>query len=178
MPVGAGKSYLNHGVAGHLLGNFQFSSIAVARSGLPVNVTVARTAASLPDGNTMSPQRLNLVPGVLLIPASGRTLQNYINAAAFALPANGTFGNAPRNLLRAPGTWQIDTSLQKGLYTTERFNLALRGDVFNIFNRAQYGAPSGVFNTPGFGQITTQINAGATGTATQRVSQLSLRATF
>ena len=178
LPVGAGKTYINHGVAGLLLGNFQFSSLAVARTGLPVNATVARTAASLPDGNTMSPQRPSLVPGVSLIPAGGRTPKNYINSAAFALPANGTFGNAPRNLLRAPGTWQIDTSLQKGLFTTERFNVALRGDVFNLFNRAQYGAPSSIFNTTSFGQITTQINAGATGTATQRVSQLSLRATF
>ncbi len=178
LPVGAGKSHLNHGVAGHLLGGFQLSSLAVARTGLPVNVTVARTAASLPDGNTMSPQRPNLVPGVSLLPAAGRTPQLYINKAAFALPASGTFGNAPRNLVRAPGTWQIDASLQKGLLTTERFNLAFRADVFNLFNRAQYGAPSAVFNTASFGQITTQINPGATGTATQRVSQLSLRATF
>ena len=178
LPFGAGKTHLNQGVAGHLLGNFQLSALAVARSGLPVNVTVARTAASLPDGNTMSPQRPNLVPGVSLVPANSRTPQHYINSAAFALPASGTFGNAPRNLVRAPGTWQIDTSLQKGLFTTERFNLALRGDVFNLFNRAQYGAPSSVFNSTSFGQITTQINAGATGTATQRVSQLSLRATF
>ncbi len=178
LPIGTGKTYLNHGLAGHLLGNFQFSSLAVARTGLPVNVTVARTAASLPDGNTMSPQRPNLLPGFSLVPTGGRTPQLYISKAAFALPAAGTFGNAPRNLLRAPGTWQVDASLQKGLFTTERFNLAFRGDVFNLFNRAQYGAPSGIFNTAGFGQITTQINAGATGTATQRVSQLSLRATF
>ncbi len=178
LPVGSGKTYLHEGLAGHLLGNFQLSTLAVARTGLPVNVTVARTAASLPDGNTMSPQRPNLVRGVSLVPAGGRTPQLYINKAAFALPAAGTFGNAPRNLLDAPGTWQIDASLQKGLFTTERFNLAFRGDVFNLFNRAQYGAPSGIFNTASFGQITTQINAGATGTATQRVSQLSLRATF
>ena len=178
LPLGAGKSYLNHGVAGYLLGNWQLSSLAVARTGLPVTVTVARTAASLPDGNTMSLQRPDLVPGVSLVPPGGRTPQLYINKAAFVLPASGSFGNAPRNLLRAPGTWQIDASLQKGLYTTERFSVALRADVFNLFNRAQYGAPAAVFNTASFGQISTQINAGATGTATQRVSQLSVRATF
>ena len=178
LPFGNGKKYLNRGISGHLLGNFQFSSLAVARTGLPVNVTVARTAAVLPDGNTMSPQRPDLIPGVSLIPVGGRTPQLYINKAAFAIPLPGTFGNAPRNLLRAPGTWQIDASLQKGLFTADRFNLTFRGDVFNLFNHAQYGAPSGVFNTASFSQITTQINAGATGTATQRVSQLSLRATF
>jgi hypothetical protein len=178
LPFGHGRAMLNHGVTGRLLGDFQFSSLAVARTGLPVNVTVARTAATLPDGNTMSPQRPDLVPGVSLIPGGGRTPQNYINKTAFALPAAGTFGNAPRNLLRAPGTWQADIALQKGLFTTDRFNVNFRADVFNLFNRAQYGAPSAVFNTASFGQITTQINPAATGTATQRVSQFSLRATF
>ena len=178
LPMGVGRTYLNRGIGGHLLGNIQLSSVAIARSGLPVNVTVSRTAASLPDGNTMSPQRPDRVPGISLIPSNGRSPQHSINSAAFAVPAAGTFGDAPRNLVRAPGTWQIDVSLQKGLFTTERFNVSFRGDVFNLFNHAQYGAPSGVFNTASFGQITTQINGGATGTATQRVSQLSLRATF
>ncbi len=178
LPFGRGKQFLNHGFLSHALGNFQFSSLAVARTGLPVNVTVSRTAASLPDGDTTAPQRPNLVPGVSLIPPGGRTPQNYINPAAFAVPAAGTFGNAPRNLLRAPGTWQADIALQKGLFTSDRFALNFRADVFNLFNRAQYGAPAAVFNTASFGQITTQINAGATGTATQRVSQLSLRGTF
>jgi hypothetical protein len=53
-----------------------------------------------------------------------------------------------------------------------------RLSVFTLFNRAQYGAPSAVFNTASLGQITTQINAAATGTTIQRVSQFSLRATF
>ena len=68
--------------------------------------------------------------------------------------------------------------MQKGLFTSDRLALNFRADVFNLFNRAQYGAPAAVFSTASFGQITTQINAGATGTATQRVSQLSLRGTF
>ncbi len=175
LPFGHGRTYVNHGFVGHALGNFQFSSLAVARTGLPVNVTVSRTAASLPDGDTTAPQRPNLVPGVSLIPANGRTPQHYINAAAFVIPANGTFGNAPRNLLRAPGTWQADIALQKGLFTSDHFGLNFRADVFN---RAQYGSPAAVLNTASFGQITSQINAGATGTATQRVSQFSLRANF
>ncbi len=178
LPVGYGQGYLNHGVVGHLLAGFQLSGIAVARTGLPVNVTVARTAASLPDGNTLSPQRPNLVPGASIVPPAGRTPANWINAAAFSVPASGTFGNAPRNLVRAPGTWQIDGSLQKILVTSDRLALNFRGDVFNLFNRAQYGAPSAVFNTASFGQITTQINPGPTGTATQRVIQVSLRLTY
>ena len=178
LPIGAGRSFLNHGFTGQLLRGFQLSGIAVARTGLPVNVTVSRTAASLPDGNTTSPQRPNLVPGVSLIPPQGRTPLLWINPTAFAVPANGTFGNAPRNLVRAPGTWQMDGSLQKALLSKDNFALNFRGDVFNLFNHAQYGVPAAVFNTASFGQITTQINPGPTGTATQRVIQVSLRMTY
>ena len=175
LPVGAGRTYLNRGVAGQILRGFQLTGIGVARTGLPLNVTVSRTAASLPDGNTTSPQRPNLLQGVSLIPPAGRTPQSWINPAAFAVPASGTFGNAPRNLVRAPGTWQIDGSLQKALFSKDSFAVNFRGDVFNLLNRAQYGIPAAVYNTASFGQITTQINAGPTGTATQRVIQVSLR---
>jgi hypothetical protein len=178
LPFGHGRALLKEGVASQVFGGWQLSGIAVARTGLPVNVSVSRTAASLPDGNTTSPQRPNIVPGVSFIPATGRTPQHWINPAAFTIPADGTFGNAPRNEIRAPGTWQLDCSLDKVLLGSDRFALHFRGDVYNVFNRAQYGAPAAVFNTASFGQITTSINPGATGTATQRVVQVSLRATF
>ena len=178
LPFGHKRAYLNHGVSSQILGGWQLSGIAVARTGLPVNVTISRTAAAIPDGNTTSPQRPNLVSGVAVLPPQGRSPTNWINAAAFATPASGAFGNAPRNEIRAPGAWQIDTSLEKALLSADRFALNFRGDVFNLFNHAQYGPPAAVLNTSSFGQITTQINPGPTGTATQRVIQVSLRLTY
>lgn len=178
LPFGHGRVYLNHGITGQLFGGWQLSGIAIARTGLPLNVIISRSAASIPDGNSTSPQRPNIVTGVPFIPPQGRSPQHWINAAAFAAPASGTFGNAPRNLLRGPGTWQIDTSLEKELLAWDRFALKFRGDGFNLFNRAQYGLPATNVSAVNFGQITTQINGGATGTATQRVFQLSLRLTY
>ena len=119
-----------------------------------------------------------MVPGVSFVPATGRTPQHWINASAFALPAPGTFGNAPRNLLRGPGTWQIDGALQKDLLHLDRYALSLRGEGFNLLNHAQYGLPATSVSAANFGQITTQVNPGATGTATQRVFEFGLRATF
>ena len=178
LPFGRGRAYMNHSVTSQVFGGWQLSGIAIARTGLPLNVTISRSAASIPDGNSTSPQRPNLVPGVSLIPTQGRSPQHWINAAAFTTPVSGTFGNASRNLLRGPGTWQIDTSLEKELLSFDRFALKFRGDGFNIFNHAQYGLPATNVSAVNFGQITTQINPGATGTATQRVFQLSLRLTY
>ena len=63
------------------------------------------------DGNDVN-QRPNLVPGVDAV--TGDT-SRWLNAAAFAAPAPGTFGNAPRNGFRGPSAWQIDLALTKRL---------------------------------------------------------------
>ncbi len=166
------------GVAAALGSGWQVSGIAIARTGLPLNVTISRSASAIPDGNSLSPQRPNLVPGISFVPSGGRTPQHWINPAAFVLPPSGTFGNTPRNLLRGPGTWQLDGALQKDLLHLDRYALSLRGEGFNLLNCAQYGLPATNVSATNFGQITTQLNPGATGTATQRVFEFGLRFTF
>lgn len=178
LPFGHGRAFLNHGLSSQILGGWQVSGIAIARTGLPLNVTISRSASTIPDGNSSSPQRPDLVQGVSFIPSQGRSPQHWINAAAFTAPASGTFGNAPRNLLRGPGAWQIDTSIEKELLSLDRFAIKFRGDGFNLFNHAEYGLPATNVSAVNFGQVTTQLNSGATGTATQRVFQVSLRLTY
>lgn len=177
--VSHGQASTLRGLAGALGSGWQVSGIATDRTGLPLKVTISRSSTTLPDGNSLSPQRPNLVPGQSFVPSAGRTPQHWISPAAFVLPAAGTFGNAPRNLLRGPGTWQIDGALQKELLHLDRYALSFRGEGFNLLNRAQYGLPATNLSSPAnFGRITTQLNPGATGTATQRVFEFSLRATF
>jgi hypothetical protein len=75
-------------------------------------------ASSLPDGNSTSPQRPDLVLGVSLIPPGGQTRTQWINPAAFAIPANGTCGNAGRNPVRAPGAGRTQSFLPEQIYQT------------------------------------------------------------
>lgn len=180
LPFGRGRKYLSgDGVAGKVFGGWELSGIGTARTGLPVNVTISRSASSLPDGNSTSPQRPDLVPGVSLIPPGGQTPNLWINPAAFAIPANGTWGNAGRSLVRAPGAWQLDTALAKRNQITERVGLEFRAEAFNLLNHAQFGLPSGNFSALGsFGRITQPLNPGSTGTGTPRQFQLMLRIAF
>lgn len=178
LPFGPGRAHLAKGFASHIAGGWQVSGIVTARTGLPLNITISRSASSVPDGNSSSPQRPDLIPGVSFIPALGRTPQHWINLAAFKAPASGTFGNTPRNLLRGPDTWQIDGSIEKVLFAKGEFELRFRGDGFNLLNRAQYGLPATNLSASNFGQITSQLTPGATGTGTQRVFQVSLRLDF
>ena len=103
---------------------------------------------------------------------SGRPRAEYLNAwfntAAFALNAPGTFGTSPRNVLRAPSTFNLDWSFAKTFRISERFSAQLRGDFFDLLNNPQFNAPgSSVANGSTFGKITSA--------ADPRIVQVSLR---
>jgi hypothetical protein len=225
LPFGHGKPFLNHGFASRVFDGISLNSIVTARSGLPVNVTLNRQANYIdpvtkqvvivvPDGNNtdhssgVSNLRPDLIPGVSLTPQGGRSNLpggNWINPAAFAIPATGTWGNAPRNLLRGPGLWQADLGTAKKNRFTERINVDFRAEMFNIFNRSQYGAPNFDFTTvasartalaanpadptsalttalnnanAAFTNTTTTVNTGATGSGTPRRIQFGLRINY
>src|SRR5271163_1641190 len=105
-----------------LFGGWQLGMIGTAKTGLPLNVTISRAANTLPD-QLNSNQRPNYVGGQPIYPAS-QSPQNWLNPAAFVLPPSGTWGNAGRDEVRAPGIWQLDTSLQKKIQLKERVALS------------------------------------------------------
>jgi hypothetical protein len=75
--------------------------------------------------------------------------------------------------------WQDDTALEKLFSITERYKVIFRAEASNVFNRAQYGQPSGSFNTASFGHITSVINTtGLVGTGTPRQMEFALRPNF
>jgi hypothetical protein len=158
------------------------TTTALARTGFPVNVLMPSSYIA-PDGNSGT-QRPDLVPGISLTPPGGRTVAKWINPAAFAAPA-GEFGNAPRNLVRGPGTWQIDMGASKDISLRENLALEFRAEFYNIFNHAQLGQPQSTFNlsnTTGFGSIINTVNTVSpvtpVGSGTPREMQFALRLEF
>jgi hypothetical protein len=182
LPFGPNKPFLNQrGALSSIADAWELTSVAVVRTGFPVNVLVNRSAASVPDGNTSS-QRPNLVPGVSLTPPGGKSIGEWINPAAFAMPDNGTFGDATRDIVRGPGAWQMDLGVMKKVPITERAQLELHSEFFNIFNHPQHGLPQATFGIPGFGSIIQTVNTTApvspVGSGTPREMQFALKLKF
>lgn len=181
VPVGKGHSLLGNAspVLNALLGGWQMGGIGQARTGLPLNVTVSRSSsASVSPYGISAGLRPNLVPGVpLYLSGSVPGGALWLNPAAFSMPANGTWGDLPRNALRAPGLWQADMSMEKKFPVRERMAVSFRADVFNVFNVAHLGNPNLTWTTTAstFGQITTPFTTNAVGTGTARQMQFSLR---
>jgi hypothetical protein len=188
LPFGPGKPFLNQpGIWSSIVGSWELTSMVVARTGFPVNVTIDRSSSVVPDGNTTD-QRPDLVPGVSLTPPGGKTIGEWINPAAFAAPAPDTFGDAPRDVARGPGAWQMDFGIGKHIPLTERVKLEFRTEFFNIFNHPQYGLPQSDI-TPYlsgqqgvFGNIIQTVNTttpvSPVGTGTPREIQFVLRVAF
>ena len=181
LPFGAGKSYLSQpGFLRAVFGSWQFSGVVYARTGFPVNLT---TSATGPDGNT-DEQRPNLVPHQRLYLSGGT-----FNPAAFCTPGTsdplypgGTcpsgFGDVPRNFLRGPGVWQIDSALSKRFPITERADVQFRAEVFNILNSPQFASPDGLISASDFGLIYLPLNTTPIGTGTPRQFQFLLKVKF
>lgn len=156
-------------------GGWDMSGIFTARTGTPLSVLVNRAAANVPSGQTQV-QRANYIGGNVYLPNPGP--DGWLNPAAFAAPANGTYGNAGRNVFRGPALWQADIGLSKRFRITERLALDFRTEAFNLFNRAQYGNPVNNISNSTFGRINVTANDGATGAGTSRQLQFMLRMSF
>ena len=83
---------------GLLKGGWRVGAIVNARSGVPINITIARpdnatvngaTVTNIPGGNSRGTQRPDAVPGVDPYLKDG---VRWINPAAFTTPQPGTFG--------------------------------------------------------------------------------------
>jgi Carboxypeptidase regulatory-like domain/TonB dependent receptor len=179
LPFGNGRRFLTQpGVLRALAGGWEFSGILGGRTGLPVNITVTRAASALPDGNSGN-QRPDYVGGTPLFPAQGQSPSLWITPAAFAVPAKGTWGNLGRNAFRGPALWQVDTAVKRRFTWNERVALEIRGECFNLLNRAQYGNPLADIAAPAsFGRITSLVNTGPTGSGAPRQIELALRLLF
>lgn len=188
LPLGPGRPYLNQpGILRSIAGRWEVTSTFVARTGFPVNVTIDRSSSVVPDGNT-SDQRPDIVPGVSLTPPGGSTVAQWINPAAFAMPAPDTFGDAPRDVARGPGAWQMDLGIGKRIPISERAQLEFRAEFFNIFNHPQYGLPQSdispyLAGQQGvFGSIIQTVNTttpvSPVGSGTPREIQFALRFAF
>ena len=76
----------------------------------------------------------------------------------FVLPAQFTYGNAGRNLMRGDKLIQFDMSLIKHFRITENKGFEFRAQAFNLTNTPSFAAPAGTVNLSTGGQVTATRN--------------------
>ena len=129
-----------------LASNWRASGILSARSGNWLTVTTGRDTAFNGQGN----QRVNQLSDDVY---SERTLNSYLNRAAFAAPEPGMFGNHEVNSIRGPGFWKVDVAVSRLFMFGTAQTLEVRVEAFNVFNRFNWGDPITNFASGNFGRI-------------------------
>jgi hypothetical protein len=150
-----------------VLRGWEVGAIVVASGGNPFRLLSGRDNSLSGIAN----DRPDVV-GDWRLPGRNRaeTIARYFNTAAFRENALGTFGNLGRNVLYAPGSFNLDMSLSKAFAIAERHRLQIRLDAFNLPNRPDFGEPNGTLTSPAFGRIQ--------GAGAGRILQLSAKYSF
>jgi len=165
---------------------WQVSTIVSAVSGATFTPLVGFDQAGLQTGGT---QRPNLAAGRSLEDAvtGGRLdtacgcITGYFDPSLFTLPAPGTLGTGvDRNSLRGPGLLTVDLAVSKNVGLTGDAYLQLRAEVFNLFNRVNYGLPNAaIFIATADGGAAYNANAGQiTSAGAPRQMQLGAKLVF
>jgi outer membrane receptor protein involved in Fe transport len=110
-------------------------------------------------------------------------VDQFFNVNAFSAPADGTIGNARRNMLRQPGISQLDMGIFKKFAITERFAVKFKWEVFNVFNHGMFAYATGKATSSSFGTLfaTPDVGIGLNpvlGTGAQRNMQFGVAVDF
>ena len=147
--VGAQTPQFDNAALRALASDWRLSGIFSARSGSWLTVTTGRDIA----GTGIAAQRVNQVVDD---PYGDKTVNNYLNPAAFAYPVAGALGDHVNNSIEGPGFWTVDMALSRLVSIASQQNLELRVEVFNLFNNFNWGLPNTNLDAGTFGRITTQ----------------------
>jgi hypothetical protein len=149
-----------------ILKGWAIDGLVRVSSAPPINITVAVVS----PGSGFYRTQAEVVPGQpFWIADSSQPAGRALNPAAFTSPPVGQMGDFPRNGLRSPYSIdQADIALRRRFNLTDRLNLNVRAEYFNVFNHPMFGAPGdsepGNIFDPVFGKIgpgsTTNLELG------------------
>jgi len=171
LPFGPDKLVKTNKAVGYFVGGWQIGGIFTHQTGqvgTPLLGTDNSSIAS-PFGGFDRPNPMGQSP---YLTGSARTLNDWVNKAAYIAPAAGTFGSLRRGSFTGPGYTNLDASLHKAFRMpyNERHQLAIRFEAFNSLNHPNWNNPTLNLASSTFGRIS--------GTAPLRQLQLAAKYQF
>jgi hypothetical protein len=137
--VGRGGGMLIQGWKGTVLKDWTLTNAISVGSGMPLTPTVGGVRSTTTGTGITGSLRADATGLPVNAAASGQPF-NYL---AFALPANGLWGNAGRDTITGPTQFSLNGSLGRTFRVTERKSIDLRFDATNALNHVTFRS----FNT-------------------------------
>ncbi len=155
LPIGPGKSVPVKGALNAVIGGWQIGGIFTHQTGLvgtPL-LGVDNSSIASPFGAFDRPNPTGQSP---YLSGSARSLNDWVNKAAYATPTAGFFGNLQRGSFTGPGFTNLDASLHKAFNMpyNEKHQLSIRFEAFNSLNHPNWNEPTLNLGSSTFGRIT------------------------
>jgi hypothetical protein len=172
LPFGRGKQLFSSAstLTDAFIGGWSLDGDFHYNTGTPISVH----STNYYDG--FSAVYVNLVSGCKLTTGTRKLFESYLNTSCFQNPTNNQLGNGGnyQSEVRSPGLATEDLGVHKSVAMgpDRAYNLTVRLEFFNVFNRSTLGGPDTNMADGTFGQI---INYGGVG---GRVGQFGARLTF
>ncbi len=172
LPIGPGKLLpVNNKALDAAIGGWQIGGIFTHQTGLVGTPLAGIDNASIasPFGNFDRPNPTGTSP---YFSGSARTLNDWVNKAAYVDATPGTFGSLQRASFTGPGFTNLDASLHKSFNMpyNEKHQLAIRFEAFNALNHPNWNNPTLSLSSSTFGRIS--------GTGSMRQLQLAAKYQF
>jgi len=138
-----------------VVGHWQVNGIIAYQSGRPFTISSPFDQSNTGSSN-IRPDATGISPD---LPSDKRSVQQWINPAAFRIPDGFAFGNSGRNVGTGPALTNLDVSIFKDIPIDSegKRKVQFRTEFFNIANTPQLQIPNRTFNTPQFGTITETV---------------------
>ena len=164
---------------------YSVKALYLFSGGNPINILAGTDISKTSE----SKDRANQVAGVPVFAGrtvtTGATTQTYqyLTKTAFVSPSAtcACYGNVSRDSVYGPGFGDIDLSFFKVTPITERVNVELRAEIYNIANQANFANPSGTVTSSSFGTLTQTRNGSSApglGQGEPRNMQFALKFSF
>jgi hypothetical protein len=159
-----------------VFGDWQMNGVFQTQSGDPLTVKSGKDQSNTGIGGDRA-----VLAGPALGPGacgSSAPCVNYLIPSSFAQPPAASaaspyisaFGNLGKGAMSGPGLMTWDVGVFRSIPLHERGSLQLRGEFFNVLNRANFSDPVATISSGGFGSIT--------GAGDPRIGQLALKILF
>ena len=166
LPFGPGQMWLNHGIAGDLIGGWRINAQMSHYSGFPFSISAnSNTIGGFTPGfgatyaqltGSYQPERGHeRTPGVTNV-SGGKP---WFNPATFSSPTESAAApalpNTGRNQFRGPGNSQFNGSIFKSFKIYREAEFQVRLEAFNLFNHPFLNNPNATVGSGTFGYITS-----------------------
>ncbi|PYY04538.1 MAG: hypothetical protein DMG69_29885 [Acidobacteria bacterium] len=176
LPFGAGQRWAQNRIVSKLAGGWQLGWVLSAMSGTPFTVTDGNGSILNAPGSTQVPDivaPIRILNGQPQASSCSPSLScYYFDPSSFQhVTTPHVFGNARRNILRGPGYFDLDMSLNRDFKLSERFTFQLQAQAFGVTNTPHFNNPTNDRNSSTFGRVTSTLvttNASLGGSGGQR----------